>query len=70
MPRGGHAVRGAVVVALDTPYVLRRSTARVKVATYGDTSAVMHNLVAVLLGRTTAPGHLPVRVRGVERTGC
>ncbi len=41
-----------------------------KVATYGDTSAVMHNLVAVLLGRTTAPGHLPVRVRGVERTGC
>ena len=70
VPRGGHAVRGAVVVALDTPYVLRRSTARVKVATYGDTAAVMHNLVAVLLGRTTAPGRLPVRVRGVERTGC
>ena len=32
VPRGGAAVRGRVVVALDTPYVLRRSVARVKIA--------------------------------------
>jgi beta-N-acetylhexosaminidase len=70
VPRGGAAARGSVVVALDTPYVLRHSRARVKVATYGDNNAVMRNLVDLLLGRTTAPGHLPVTVRGVPRTGC
>jgi beta-N-acetylhexosaminidase len=70
VPRGGKAARGSVVVALDTPYVLRRSDARVKVATYGDNDAVMRNLVELLLGRTTAPGHLPVTVRGLPRTGC
>ncbi|MET1058512.1 MAG: glycoside hydrolase family 3 protein [Nocardioides sp.] len=70
VPRGGKAARGSVVVALDTPYVLRRSDARVKVATFGDNYAVMRNLVDLLLGRTTAPGRLPVTVRGVPRTGC
>jgi beta-N-acetylhexosaminidase len=70
VPRGGTAARGSVVVALDTPYVLRRSDARVKVATFGDDYAVMRNLVDLLLGRTTAPGRLPVTVRGVPRTGC
>ena len=54
VPRGGTAVRAAVVVALDTPYVLRRSEARVKIATFGDNYAVMRNLVDLLLGRTTA----------------
>jgi beta-N-acetylhexosaminidase len=70
VPRGGKAAHASVVVALDTPYVLRRSDARVKVATYGDTQAVMRNLVELLLGRTTAPGRLPVPVPGVARTGC
>ena len=70
VPRGGKAAHGSVVVALDTPYVLGRSDARVKVATYGDTHAVMRNLVGLLLGRATAPGRLPVAVPGVTRTGC
>jgi hypothetical protein len=30
----------------------------------------MRALVDVLLGRESAPGHLPVRVRGVPRQGC
>ena len=69
----GQSVPGRphVVVALDTPYVLGRSHARTaKIATYGDTSGAMRALVAVLLGRATAPGHLPVSVPGVARTGC
>ena len=70
VPRGGGAVRGRVVVALDTPYVLRRSVAHAKIATFGDNYAVMRNLVDLLLGRTTAPGQLPVTVRNVPRTGC
>ena len=59
-----------VVVALDTPYVLRPSVAPTKIATYGETGAVMHVLVDVLLGRVRAPGRLPVTVHGVQRTGC
>ena len=70
VPRGGKAARGSVVVALDTPYALRRSEARVKVATYGDNRAIMRNLVELLLGRTSAPGRLPVTVRDVARAGC
>jgi hypothetical protein len=58
------------VVALDTPYVLGRSHARSRLATYGDNAAVMRALVDVLLGREAAPGHLPVAVRGVPRDGC
>ncbi len=67
----GRAVVGDVVVALDTPYVLGRSRARLaKVATYGDTSGAMNALVTVLLGRAKAPGTLPVDVAGVSRRGC
>jgi beta-N-acetylhexosaminidase len=65
------SVRGDVVVALDTPYVLGRSSARVaRLATYGETHGAMSALVDVLLGRSTAPGHLPVAVANVDRTGC
>ena len=65
------SVRGDVVVAMDTPYVLGRSTARVaKLATFGETSGAMRALVSVLLGRSTAPGHLPVPVANVPRSGC
>jgi beta-N-acetylhexosaminidase len=67
----GSAARGDVVVALDTPYVLGRSSARVaKLATYGETPGAMHALVDVLLGRSTAPGQLPVPVAGLPRNGC
>ena len=70
VPRGGGPARGRVVVALDTPYVLRPSVAPTKIATYGDTGAVMRALVDVLLGRARAPGQLPVTVHDVQRTGC
>lgn len=60
---------GAYVVAVDTPYVLERSAAPVRIATYGDTLGAMTALVRFLLGRAPAPGQLPVPVRGV-RDGC
>ena len=69
----GQEVKGRphVVVALDTPYVLGRSHARTaEIATYGDTAGAMRALVAVLTGRSTAPGHLPVHVPGADRAGC
>jgi beta-N-acetylhexosaminidase len=66
----GRPVRGDVVVALDTPYVLGRSAARARLATFGDTPEAMGALVSVLLGRTSAPGRLPVPVAGVARDGC
>lgn len=63
-------VDGAVAVATDSPWVLGAVTAPVRIATYGDTPGAMSVLVEVLLGRASAPGKLPVRVAGVERTGC
>jgi beta-N-acetylhexosaminidase len=59
-----------VVVATDTPYILGRSDAPVKLATFGDGPAQMRALVDVLLGEQTAPGRLPVRVDGLSRNGC
>jgi beta-N-acetylhexosaminidase len=67
---GDGPARGDVVVALDTPYVLGASRARSKLATYGQTPGAMRALVAVLLGKAPAPGHLPVDVPGVPRPGC
>ncbi len=67
----GGARSGDVVVSMDTPYALGRSRARVaKIAMYGDTPGAMRALVQVLLGKARAPGHLPVPVRGVQRSGC
>lgn len=63
-------VDGAVAVATDSPWVLGRVSATTRIATYGDTSGAMDVLVEVLLGETSAPGRLPVRVPGVERAGC
>jgi beta-N-acetylhexosaminidase len=57
------------LVAVDTPYVLGRSAAPVRVATYGDTIGAMTALVAFWQGRAPAPGRLPVAVPGV-REGC
>lgn len=59
-----------VLVALDRPNLLGHSTARVRIATYDDTSAAMHALVKVLLGKASAPGRLPVPVGHVPRRGC
>lgn len=67
---GAAPATASVVVALDTPYVLAASRARVRLATYGDTPGVMAALVDVLLGRARAPGRLPVAVPGVPRDGC
>ncbi len=60
---------GSYVVAVETPYVLGRSAAPVRIATYGNTIGAMTALVAFLQGRRPAPGRLPVPVRGV-REGC
>ncbi|WP_203338725.1 glycoside hydrolase family 3 protein [Nocardioides limicola] len=66
----GPAVTGDVAVATDTPYVLGRSSAPVKIATYGATPAAMDALVAVLLGETRAVGTLPVPVPDVPTPSC
>ncbi len=63
-------VDGAVAVATDSPWVLGQVDAPVRIATYGDTPAAMDVLVEVLLGRSPAPGRLPVKVAGVSRAGC
>jgi beta-N-acetylhexosaminidase len=57
------------VVAVDAPYVLGRTDAGIRIATYGDTVGAMSALVAFLQGRAPAPGRLPVPVAGVRR-GC
>lgn len=67
---GGSGVTADIAVATDTPYALGSSSATVRIATYGDTPGAMSALVDVLLGNAEAPGHLPVAVPGVERTGC
>lgn len=59
-----------VAVATDTPYVLGRSPAPVRIATYGATPGSMRALVDVLLARAKARGRLPVAVPGVPRSGC
>jgi beta-N-acetylhexosaminidase len=56
-----------VVVSLDTPYVLAGSRASTAgLALYGSNAEAMRALVAVLTGRTTAPGRLPVSVDGLD----
>lgn len=67
--RGG-AGAAPIVVATDTPYVLGRVGAGVRLATYGETPGAMAALVEVLAGRRRAPGRLPVDVAGVPRRGC
>jgi beta-N-acetylhexosaminidase len=68
---GGGGRSADVVVTLDTPYALGRSSARLaKVAMYGDTPGAMRALVNVLVGKARAPGRLPVPVSGVQRNGC
>lgn len=62
---------GDVVVALDTPYGLGASDANTAaIALYGRTPDAFRALVDVLIGAQPARGTLPVRVDGVDRTGC
>lgn len=61
---------GEIAVATNTPYVLGAVGAPVRIATYGDTPGAMSALVDVLLGKARAPGSLPVKVAGVEKSGC
>lgn len=59
-----------VVVSLDTPYVLASSKASVaKLALYGADADAMTALVAVLTGKATAPGSLPVAFEGLDQQG-
>lgn len=58
-----------VAVATDTPYVLGRSPAKVRIATYGATEGAMRALADVLVGRERARGRLPVTVPGVRGSG-
>lgn len=67
---GDTVTDGEIAVATDTPYALGSVTAGVRIATYGDTPGAMAALVEVLLGRSRAPGQLPVAVPGVTRPGC
>lgn len=57
------------VVAVDGPWVLGRSDARLRVAAYSDSYAAMAGVIAFWQGRAPAPGRLPVEVAGVRR-GC
>ncbi len=66
----GRPARAGVLVALDRPDLLARSTAPVRVATYGATPGAMDALVGFLTGRQGAPGALPVTLPGLPRTGC
>jgi len=62
---------GDVVVSLDTPYALAKSTATTaKIALYGRTPDAFRALVDVLTGAASAGGRLPVDVPGVQREGC
>ena len=65
----GRPARAGVLVALDRPDLLARSTAPVRVATYGATPGAMDALVGFLVGSRPAPGILPVRVPGLS-TDC
>jgi beta-N-acetylhexosaminidase len=72
LPNGSSHGSGDVVVALDTPYGLTRSTASAaRIAVYGRTRSVFSSLVRVLTGEAVAPGRLPVAVgRYPVGTGC
>ena len=66
-----HLAKGAAVtVAVDTPYVLRYATSKVRIATYSATAASMTALAAVLAGRTAGTGTSPVAIAGLPRTAC
>jgi beta-N-acetylhexosaminidase len=67
----GSSGSGDVVVALDTPYGLGRSSAgTASFALFGRTPEAFSALVDVLTGRAAAAGTLPVAVDGVVPPSC
>jgi beta-N-acetylhexosaminidase len=58
----------AVAVALDAPWPLADAAAPAKIALYGRSQGAFEALAAVLAGKATAPGKLPVSV-GAHNTG-
>jgi beta-N-acetylhexosaminidase len=72
LPSGTAVGTGDVVVALDAPYGLGRSTASsARIALYGRTPDAFAALLDVLTGKASAPGRLPVAVKGLPaRAGC
>jgi beta-N-acetylhexosaminidase len=60
----------AVTVAMDTPYLLRRSTSEILLATYSSAQVSMEALASYLAGKAAAPGRSPVAVSGLPRTAC
>lgn len=59
---GGAPATAEVAVALDAPWPLEKSAAPAKIALYGRTQEAFDALLAVLAGKATAPGRLPVAV--------
>ncbi len=69
---GGGDLRpdATVTVAMDTPYVLAGSGARVLLATYSSSSLSMAALADVLVGKARPRGRSPVAVGGLPRSAC
>ncbi|MET3809555.1 glycoside hydrolase family 3 N-terminal domain-containing protein [Arthrobacter sp. UYEF3] len=59
---GGSPAAADVAVALDAPWPLEKSAAPAKIALYGRSQEAFDVLLAVLAGRATALGKLPVAV--------
>ncbi|WP_346959823.1 glycoside hydrolase family 3 N-terminal domain-containing protein [uncultured Arthrobacter sp.] len=67
----GSPVTADVAVSLDAPWPLEKSAARAKIALYGRSQEAFGALLAVLAGKTAAPGKLPVAVgRQGAGSGC
>jgi beta-N-acetylhexosaminidase len=60
----------AITVAMDTPYILARSTSSTRLATYSSSQPSLTALAAVLTGRARATGTSPVTVSGLPRSAC
>ncbi|GAA5030893.1 glycoside hydrolase family 3 protein [Actinopolymorpha pittospori] len=66
---GSSSGSGDVVVALDTPYGLARSSASTaRIALFGRTQGAFAALVDVLTGKARGAGRLPVHVEGLPST--
>lgn len=67
---GSGGASADVVVSTDVPYGLANSTAPTKIALYGPGVPAMRALVKRLMGKTGAPGNLPVDAPGLKRVGA
>ena len=59
-----------VAIALDRPHLLGKVEAPIRFATYGHSREALRSVVLRLLGRASAPGHLPTPAGRVPRVGC